>query len=182
MVGLGLIVVIVVVLLIVFRPGAPAADQAAKPGTGTETTAPAEEPSMKEGDPCTSEVVSVTAVTDKNQYAAGEQPMISMSILNNSAVACILNVGTTQQLFTITSGAETYWKSTDCQSAPIDLDQVLEPGVAKTTTPIPWDRTRSNPDTCEGDRSPVPAGGASYHLNVQMGDIKSEETAQFLLN
>jgi hypothetical protein len=57
----------------------------------------------------------------------------------------------------------------------------LEPGVAQSTTPIPWDRTRSDPATCTTDRPAVTAGGASYHLKVSLGTLKPETTAQFLL-
>jgi hypothetical protein len=183
LVGLGLLAVVVVVLLIVFRPAGaandekePTADDAA-----TSTTEPADEAAQEEGAACNPENVEVTAVTDKTEYASGQQPMISMSIVNNGSVACLMNVGTDQQLFTITSGAETYWESTDCQTAPAEQQVALEPGVAQATTPIPWDRTRSDPDTCENDRPSVPAGGASYHLTVSLGEIKSEGTAQFLL-
>ena len=104
-----------------------------------------------------------------------------MSIVNEGSVACVMYVGTTQQVYEITSGAENYWKSTDCQSEPVDLDQLLEPGVKQTTTPIPWDRTRPDVSTCTSERSPGRAGGASYHLSVSLGELKPENTAQFLL-
>lgn len=183
LVGLGLLAVIVVVLLIVFRPAGAATDDKKPAGdaASTSTTEPADEPVQEEGAACNPANVELTAVTDKTQYASGQQPMISMSIVNNGSVACVMNVGTTQQVFEITSGSETYWKSTDCQTAPVDLDLVLEPGVAQSTTPIPWDRTRSAAATCESERSPVTAGGASYHLTVSLGELKSEKTAQFLL-
>src|SRR5690606_3119062 len=127
------------------------------------------------------ENIAVEAVTDKTQYASGQQPMISMSIVNNGSVACVMDVGTDKQVYQITSGSETYWTSTDCQLDPTPQKVALEPGVPQATTPIPWDRTRSSESTCESDRSPVTAGGASYHLTVSLGDIKSEKTAQFLL-
>jgi hypothetical protein len=92
-----------------------------------------------------------------------------------------MSVGTDLQKYEITSGAETYWRSTDCQSEQTPQTIVLEPGVKQTTTPIPWDRTRSDPATCTADRSPVTAGGASYHLKVSLGELKPEKTAQFLL-
>ena len=183
LVGLGALAVLVVILLIIFRPGAEASTDGKKPAADTSESAakPTDEPVQEEGGACNPANVEVKAVTDSTQYAGGAQPMISMSIVNNGSVACVMNVGTTQQLFEITSGAETYWKSTDCQSEPVDLDLVLEPGVAQSTTPIPWDRTRSDPATCTAERTPVAAGGASYHLKVSLGAITSGSSAQFLL-
>jgi hypothetical protein len=182
-VGLGLLAVIVVVLLIVFRPGAGASTEDKKPGADASDTVIAEPtvPPQEEGGPCNPENIAVEALTDLTEYASGQQPMIGMSIVNNGSVACVMNVGTTQQLYEITSGAEVYWRSTDCQSDPVDLEQVLEPGVKLSTAPIPWDRTRSDPATCAAERTPVTAGGASYHLSVSLGDIKSANSAQFLL-
>lgn len=182
-VGLGLLAVIVVVLLIVFRPGADATEDK-KPAADTvktEETAAPEDVKQEEGAPCNPANIVVEAMTDNTQYASGVQPMISMSIVNNGAVACVMGVGTDLQKYEITSGAETYWRSTDCQAEQTPQTIVLEPGVKQTTTPIPWDRTRSDPATCTSERSPVTAGGASYHLKVSLGEIKPEKSAQFLL-
>lgn len=184
MVGLGLLAVIVVVLLIVFRPGADASNDDKKPAadtSATDTPESTDEPVQEEGEACNPANITVEAVTDKTQYAAGQQPMISMSIVNDGSVACVMDVGTDQQVYEITSGSESYWKSTDCQTEPAEQKVALEPGVKQTTTPIPWDRTRSDASTCTAERSPVTAGGASYHLTVQLGELESENTAQFLL-
>lgn len=178
--GLGLLAVVIIVILIIVRPGADANTPKPPPTTSADTSSTDEAP-QEEGKACNPANIAVKAITDKGEYVAGEQPLMSLSVVNNGAVACVMNVGTTQQLFEITSGSESYWKSTDCQSAPVDLDQVLEPGVALTTESIPWDRTRSDPTTCANERSAVTAGGATYHLTVSLGEIKSEATAPFLL-
>ena len=57
----------------------------------------------------------------------------------------------------------------------------LQPGAERSTTAITWDRTRSSPDTCGGDRPNMPGGGASYHLSVKLGPFESEGTRQFIL-
>lgn len=181
-VGLGVLAVIVVVLLIVFRPGSGATNDDKKPaadGAPTSSTAPE---AVEEGAACDPANIAITPVTDSTQYASGVQPMISMSIVNNGSVACVMDVGTDLQVYEITSGAESYWKSTDCQTEKTPQKVALEPGVEQSTTPIPWDRTRSDPSTCTTDRPAVTAGGASYHLNVSLGTLKAESTAQFLLN
>jgi hypothetical protein len=131
---------------------------------------------------CTNESVLVEAVTDKESYATGEVPQLSIRLTNTSATPCTINVGTTQQSFTITSGTDTWWRSTDCQAAPSDMVVTLAAGqVVESSAPIAWDRTRSSVGTCEGDRPRAPGGGASYHLDVSIGGIPSLTSRQILL-
>ncbi len=189
MVLLGLIAVIVVIVLIVARPGAAtegtppdtssdSADAPATDGSSGETAA--ETPAAPGA--CKPSAISLEAITDKTTYAAGETPLISMKVTNTGPVECDLAVGTDIQAFVISSGSDQYWSSVDCQSAPVAQQVSIKPGASgsMSTTPIPWDRTRSDPKTCTGDRPDAPAGGASYHLTVKLGDLKSA-TRQFLL-
>lgn len=201
---LGLIAVIVIVVLIIVRPGAGAQGEvpvgAGSSATPTSAAGSTPAPGSLEGDaaagdaagdasatepggPCAADDISVVPVTDATNYAAGANPMISFSITNTGTVACTINAGTAQQVYTITSGPETYWLSTDCQTEPTDTEALLEPGVAVTSTPFSWDRTRSATDTCASpDRPQVPAAGASYHLAVSVAGIPSTTTQQFILN
>lgn len=131
---------------------------------------------------CTAESVLVEALTDKESYASGEIPQLSIRLTNTSATPCTINVGTTQQAFTITSGSDVWWRSTDCQAAPSDMVVTLAAGqVVESSAPIPWDRTRSAVGTCEGERQRAPGGGASYHLDVSIGGIPSLTSRQILL-
>ena len=132
-------------------------------------------------DACAPGVVDVLAATDKSTYAATENPQITLTLTNKGAVACTVNAGTTQQEYRITSGNELYWDSKDCQAAPTDAPVILQPNEPKSTAPITWDRTRSSTTTCTGTRTKVPARGASYHLNITVGDLKSNDV-QFILN
>lgn len=181
MVGLGLLAAIVIIVLIVVQPGSgdPRTDA---PKTTPAASATPKAAVQKEGAPCVASVIKLEPITDKTTYAAGEIPQISMKITNTGTVACTFNVGSTVQELKITSGTEQIWTSKDCQHDPVDTSTVLEPNVPQSTQPIPWDRTRSATETCQGDRPPVTAGGASYHLSVLVGDIKSGNTAQFILN
>ena len=198
MVLVGLVAVIVAVVLIFVRPGSSQGDEpdaaAAPPATdaATEKTAPptviptepaepAEQPAA-DGDPCSPEKVTVEAVTDKTIYEAGEQPQLSMTITNTGENICVLNAGTKVQVFTITSGEEVYWRSSDCQVDPIDAEVSLTPATPiSSTVPIVWDRTRSSVDTCGGPREAVPSGGASYHLSIVVDGFESGSSKQFLL-
>jgi cytoskeletal protein RodZ len=131
---------------------------------------------------CTAGDVLVEPLTDKESYAAGEQPQISLRLTNRGAEACSLNVGTTQQVYTVTSGDDTWWRSTDCQSEPSDMVVTLSAGqVVESATPIAWDRTRSSVDTCDGGRPQAPGGGASFHVAVSIGGIEGRSTKQIFL-
>lgn len=185
---IGLVAVIVAVVLIIVRPGssqggepassAPATDVAATPDPTTIPT----EPTAVDGDPCSPEKILVEAVTDKSSYEASEQPQLSVTITNTGKNVCVLNAGTAQQVFTIKSGEEVYWTSTDCQVDAIDAEVSLTPGTPiSSSVPIVWDRTRSSPETCSGPREAVPADGASYHLSVSVDGYDSIESRQFLL-
>ncbi|MEJ3403879.1 hypothetical protein WDJ51_03965 [Rathayibacter sp. YIM 133350] len=188
--GLGLIAVIVAIILIVVRPGASSgepSDSSARtattttPSTAANSTTIPTEATEADGKACKKSVIAVSAITDKTTYAPGENPQLSLSITNTGSKPCVFNAGTKQQVFTITSGDEKYWVSTDCQSDAVDAQVTLKPGVPiASAAPITWDRTRSAADTCDSAREGVPAGGASYHLTVSVDGVDSEST-QFML-
>ena len=179
LVGLGVVAVIVIIILIIVRPGSGGTPSAGTTPSKT-ASAPATTPS---GAACADSALTLVAVTDKASYAAGEDPQISMKLTNNGATTCTVNMGSTKQALIITSGSETIWKSTDCQTGAVDSPQVLKAGQSLSTPAIAWNRTRSSTSTCSATNPPqVTAGGASYHLGVQLGDLKSKDTVQFLLN
>jgi hypothetical protein len=181
---LGLVAVIVVIVLIAVRPGSSPAseqkdDKAPAAASDAATDAPAD---ADPGAPCADGVVSVVGITDAGDYAAGQTPLLSLSITNTGTTPCTFPAGSDVQEYVITSGEERIWSSKDCQAAPVADVRVLEPGVALTTTPFPWDRTRSAPDACDAAKTAVTAGGASYHLGVTVNGVASADTRQFLLN
>jgi hypothetical protein len=184
MVGLGLLAVLAVILLIFFRPasGGEASPDAQPVATAApDDTAAPEEPTITACDPGT---VAVDAITDQDSYDPDEEPELSLTVTNTGTAPCTLNAGTTTQVFTITSGADVYWTSTDCQTDAADAEVTLEPKVpVSTKTPLVWDRTQSSPETCEiSDREAAPGEGASYFLSVSVGGVASANPAQFLLN
>jgi hypothetical protein len=190
LVGLALVAVIVAIVLIVVKPGSSTAEQkhpAAQPATTTSPSKPAAtlaKATPTPGAPCTAASVKVEAVTDATHYAADEKPKLSLRVTNTGQVACTLNAGTSQQVFTISSGSDVYWRSTDCQVDAGDAVVTLKPGKPiSSATPIAWERVRSAPDTCNDDTRPkAPAGGASYNLSVSIGGLTSAAPKQFILD
>lgn len=156
-------------------PAADASDTPAaeEPDPGASGTAPAIAA-------CSTSDITVLAVTDKDVYAAGEQPQLSITLSNNAATPCLINVGTATQSFVITSGSDTWWRSTDCQSE--SSDQVVQLAAGQTVssvTPVVWDRTRSSVDSCGSSRPQAPAG--YFHLQVSIGGIEAADTRMFEL-
>ena len=160
----------------------PTPDADAGEGAGTvEDTAPSPS-ATPEAQPCTDDTVTVEAVVSQESYSADENPAFSITLTNNGP-DCTLNVGTSAQSFTVTSGSDTWWRSTDCQSEPNDMVVLLQAGQSVTSAaPLTWDRTRSAVGTSgDATRQRAAGGGASYHLGVSIGGIASTTTAQFLL-
>jgi hypothetical protein len=181
LVGLGVVAVIVVIILIIARPGSGGTPAAHTTKTPSAASSVAASGAASSGTPCVDANLTLVAVTDKVSYAAADTPQISMKLTNNGPT-CTVNFGSTKQDLVITSGSETIWNSTDCQTGAVDAPVVIKTGESKTTPPIAWDRTRSSKSTCSATGAPqVTAGGASYHLGVSLGDLKSKDTVQFLL-
>lgn len=159
-------------------PDADAGDDAEGDDSAGETPNPGS--TASDVPPCSAQSVSVVAVTDKESYGAGELPQLSISLTNNGETACLLNVGTSTQTFTVTSGSDTWWRSTDCQSESSDLVVQVDPGQNVTSAaPLAWDRTRSSADTCGSERPTAPAG--YFNLSVEIGGLAAHQSAQFVL-
>ncbi|WP_069712046.1 hypothetical protein [Curtobacterium sp. ER1/6] len=208
--GVLLLIVVVVVLIVVGRgsgassasaPGASASageSSGAASGTGagssqTPSSSPSTAPSSSAGAPsasaapgdaaaCSDDQIELTPVLDKTAYGPTEDPQIAMSIKNTGSDACHMDLGSAQQVLTISSGTEQYWSSKDCQTGGTNQDVTIKAGQELTTPAIEWDRTRSSTTTCDSSRPSVTGGGASYHLQVGVGDLESKESAQFILN
>ncbi|QAV70336.1 hypothetical protein ESZ53_07700 [Salinibacterium sp. UTAS2018] len=183
-VGLGLVAVIAIILLIVFGP---------KASSGPASTSPSAEPSAVASSApaatnasgaviCDPAKLTLDAATDETTYDENQNPQLSFSITSTMTEPCAIEAGSDIQEFVITSGDDEIWNSTHCQTEGEPRTIELQPGVEVKSSTIEWDRTRSATDTCESDRPAVSAGGASYHLEVTVGDISSESTKQFLLN
>lgn len=208
--GALLVVVLVVVLIVVGRgsgatSAAPSASASAGAGSGAgassagsagsgsgssrsaapkpaaSASAPATKPAAADGSTCTKDQIVLTPVLDKSAYGPTEDPKIAMSIKNSGANSCHLDLGSAQQVLTISSGEEQYWSSKDCQTGGTNQDVTIKSGQTLTTPAIAWDRTRSSTSTCDSSRPAVTAGGASYHLQVGVGNLESKSSVQFIL-
>ncbi len=158
----------------------------AAPSTGTDSPSPSPDASTEQAPAivaCEANDIEVAAVADAATYAAGVMPKLSISLTNKGAKDCTIDVGSTTQVFTVSSGEDVWWRSTDCQENPSSMIATLTAGTTVTSKdPVTWDRTRSSVETCaQENRQRAPGGGASYHVEVSIGGFTSLSTAQILL-
>lgn len=156
--------------------------QTATPGTESPSPTPSGEatPAIVA---CAAKDIEVTALTDADTYAAGVTPQLSISLTNKGSTDCTIDVGSTTQVLTVSSGSDVWWRSTDCQENPSSMIATLAAGTTVTSKePVIWDRTRSSVETCAAEnRQRAPGGGSSYHVAVSIGGFASVTTKQILL-
>lgn len=190
----------VAVWLLLARPWANAAEAKPSPSSSaSESSSPdptaAESPAAESPAPessaeetpgivaCEAKDVEVAAVTDADTYDPGVLPQLSISLTNRGSTDCAIDVGSTTQRLTVSSGSDVWWTSTDCQENPSSMVATLTAGATVTSkVPVVWDRTRSSVETCADENRPrAPGGGASYHVAVEIGGFKGTTSKQILL-
>ena len=168
------------------QPSSSSSETPTAPATDTTSPSPSATPSGEQTPAvvaCEAKDIEVTAVTDAESYPSGALPKLSISLTNKGAKDCTMDVGSTTQVFTVSSGADVWLRSTDCQENPSSMIATLKAGTTVTSKdPVVWDRTRSSVETCDQEnRQRAPGGGASYHVEVSIGGFPSLSTAQILL-
>ena len=141
------------VWLLVARPWAAADGQGSAPAPTSSATAgpspsasPSPSPSPSaDATPavvaCEAKDVEVKAVTDAESYADGASPKLSISLTNKGTRDCTIDVGSTTQVFTVSSGSDVWWRSTDCQENPSSMIATLTAGsTVVSKEPVVWDR------------------------------------------
>ncbi|MGO2111623.1 MAG: hypothetical protein ACTH31_08425 [Pseudoclavibacter sp.] len=158
----------------------------ATPSEPPETTAPASDDADATDSPtptptgpqdCAADTMIVEAFTDASSYAEGAQPQLTLRVTNAGESACVMDIGTATQVYTISSGADQIWTSTDCQENPTNEVVQIEAGQSLDAPAVSWVRERSAPETCDGERPAAVAGGATYNLTVSIGGFTSGPTA-----
>jgi hypothetical protein len=114
---------------------------------------------------------------------SGDNPFFGYRITNIGAKDCSFDLGAKGTYFRVTSGSETIWTSENCdRTALVSTVVTLKPNEQMSSAMSDWYRVKSSSTGCGADQTPVTAGGASYHLSVEVGGVVSKETSQFILN
>jgi hypothetical protein len=148
-------------------------------GTPTASGDASASPTATSGEGCEQNLITVTAATDKQDYAAAEKPLLSLTVTNNNKVPCEVNIGTSQMEYMITSGSDRIFSSKDCQAESADLMKTIAPGKSETAN-FPWQRNRTV-QGCEPVEAKPGAGGAYYVFTARLAN-KTSPKAVFQLS
>lgn len=175
---------VAVVLILVFRActggaGTPKAARSPSP-TPSHTPShaashsPSATPSVTPSGavaPCRDADLVVSAKADKQAYAAGERPVLTIGIANRGSAPCTRDVGQAARGIVVTSGNDRVWSSDDCSPGGAAQVVTLRPGAAPLTFPVRWARRRSAPGCPSGLRD-VTAG--TYRVVGHFGTLTSD--------
>lgn len=139
--------------------------------TAGATNAPSKAPAkVPEKQVCDEDGIKVSASSDKKSYAAGELPKLTLRVNNTGAVACPVNVGTSQMEFKVTSGNDIIFNSRDCQSDANDLVKSIKPAGGESAN-FTWKRNRSVAGCTKVVATPGPG---TYVYTATLGKWSSE--------
>lgn len=128
-------------------------------------------------------IVANSSGSEQAAFDTGINPFFGYKITNIGAQDCTLDVGAKDTYFRVTSGSETIWNSENCdRTALVSSVMTLKPNEPISSPLSDWYRVKSSSTGCGAEQTPVTAGGASYHLTVEVGGMISKETSQFILN
>lgn len=156
------------------EPGSTATETAATDGAGAEALAPNER-GADAG--CDENAVIVSASTDQRIYTAEKNPLLTLQVENAGKTDCVVNLGTSQMEFVITSGTDRIFSSMDCQVEAEDKYQTLKPGQSEVAN-FQWKRNRTAPGCDPVEVKPKPG---VYVLVTKLGERASNK-AVFELN
>lgn len=115
--------------------------------------------------------LAVSAATDKQSYAAGQNPVLELTLENKGQHPCRVDAGSNHMAFVVTSGADTVFDSRHCAAAGEDRQITLDTGQ-KETARLTWNRVRTA-EGCPAGQSEALAG--YYNLTTSLGDVASQQ-------
>ena len=128
-------------------------------------------------------IVADSSGAQSASFDTGINPFFGYAITNTGDKDCNFDLGAKETYFKVTSGSETIWNSVDCDRTGLTTAPVtLKAGETKSSALSDWYRVKSSSTGCGAEQEPVTAGGASYHLSVEVGGAVSADTSQFVLN
>lgn len=128
------------------------------------------------GTPCLDSDLEVSVTAAQGTYPVSGPVEFVMKIANNSAAACVRDVGTAANTFTVTSGGFDVWTSDACAEPGESQQELIPPGEAFAVKGT-WD-AKVTADGCGASASAAQAG--AYEVKASNGDVSSE-SVQFTL-
>jgi len=144
--------------------------------TSTSKTTPVRSSSSTPPPACAAQDLSVAAVTGKDSYHVGDQPLVELQVTNVGAAPCVQDLADKQVELKVYNGESRVWGSHDCKVQPGTAERTLTPHTPVLVA-ITWSGLSSRPG-CSGTRQRVGAG--SYTLYATLAG-KTGKAAQFSL-
>jgi hypothetical protein len=159
-------VVIVVVLFARECSGGTTSDGAAAPrATSTPQPTPSQTPAGVTT--CRKQDLQVTAATDAPTYPSGSLPRLSAVVRNTSGRPCRFRTAPAQRVWTIVSGQDQVWTSSDCATPGGAARSRLKAGHTIAYALV-WNRHRS----AKGCPAQTPAASpGTYQLRVSVNGV-----------
>ena len=109
--------------------------------------------------------------TNKPAYAAGEKPVLILSVVNKSTAACIRDLDAVgQELLVFDAAGNRLWSSNDCYPEKSNDTKTLAAGQ-KIDFSVTWSGKVSEP-TCTAPRPKL--GSGTYVTQAVQGGVASE--------
>ncbi len=100
--------------------------------------------------------MSITLTADQRTYAAGAQPVFTVTITNTSNASCKIDAGEAKREVLVKSGTDRIWSSLDCLAADSPSRLLLLQAGARDETAVTWSRIRSAPGCAAVTATPKP--------------------------
>lgn len=152
------------------------AEEPAPPEEDEEGSSPEPDPEVTEEEDeeedegyCPASDVIVRAGTSSESYPADTAAMLIMEIENTGSSDCTLDVGTAEQVFSVSQGGREVFTTNQCELNGESLEMEFEPGQTERAQMV-WPRSDSSVDCTEA--ADLPSG--EYELTVSVSGISSE--------
>jgi len=154
---------------------APSESAAATPTPAATPTASAEPsatttPASAE---CADDELTLDVLADRTEYAADQDPRLTLRVVNSSQRTCERDVGQAALELQVRSGEQVVWSSDHCNPGGDPEVVSLAPGDGERVTVL-WDRGRSAEGCPEGLGDVDPG---DYAAVARVGSLNSGESA-----
>ncbi len=105
---------------------------------------------------CSWHSIVLSASADQVEFASGQRPSFSLSVVSTQPTDCSFNVGPGHLALVVKEGPARIWSSADCVTGTGSLITALRRGVP-TVVAIGWNKETSTPG-CGGPARSAPAG------------------------
>lgn len=114
--------------------------------------------------------LSIALTADQHAYAAGANPVFTVTLTNTSDASCVVDAGEASRGILITSGTDRIWSSLDCPATENAKRTLLLPAGGRDESVVTWTRIRSAEGCADGLPTPKPG---TYQAVASVAGVSS---------